>query len=387
METSPVVALPQTNVTIRPVHSRRDRKRFIDYPYQLYKTYPFWVPPLRLDTTHTLSPKKNPFFEHGRLQMFLAEDPSGNIVGRIAGIVNGMHLKKYNDGNGFFGFFECEERYETAAALFDAAAAWLCEQRLTGMRGPANPTLNDIAGLLVNGFDRSPAILMPYNPSYYEDYLLQYGFDRAMTMWAYYVHQKFSDMKRLRRGAEIVKRRTPGLKLRTLDMSRFKEEARVILDIYNEAWSDNWGFVPITDAEFNRLATDLKQIVDPNMVFILEKDGEPVAFSLSLPDINPALKLLPKGRLLPFGLLKLLASTKLGGVHEVRMPLMGARKAYQGRALDVIPVLATMERGPGHGYFGCETSWVLDTNDVLKNLILSIGATVDKEYALFEKRF
>ena len=387
METSPAISVSSSPITIRPVRTRRDRKRFISYPYHLYKDSSFWVPPLRIDTAHTLSPKKNPFFEHGSMALFLAEDTSGTVIGRIAGIVNGMHLKKYNDGNGFFGFFECEERYETAAALFDAAAAWLREQGLTGMRGPANPTLNDIAGLLVNGFDRSPAILMAYNPPYYEDYLLRYGFDRAMTMWAYYVHQKFMDMKRLRRGGAIVKRRNPGLTLRNLDMSRFKEEARVIHDIYNEAWSDNWGFVPITDAEFDRLANDLKQIVDPNMVFILEKEGEPVAFSLSLPDINPSLKLLRKGRLLPFGLLKLLASTKLGGVHEVRMPLMGARKAYQGRALDVIPVLATMEQGPEHGYFACETSWVLDTNDVLKNLILSIGGTVDKEYALFEKRF
>ena len=376
----------KTSVIIRPVRTRRDRKRFIDLPYRLYKDNPFWVPPLRLDTTHTLNPKKNPFFEHGKIQTFLAEDASGAVVGRIAGIVNGMHLKKYDDGNGFFGFFECEERYETAAALFDAAAAWIREQGLTGLRGPANPTLNDTAGLLVGGFDRMPSILMPYNPAYYEDYLLRYGFDRVMTMWAYYVYQKYLKIDRLRRGAQIVYRRTPGLTLRNIDMKRFDEEARIVLDIFNEAWSDNWGFVPITDAEFARLAADLKQIVDPRMVFILEKDGEPVAFSLSLPNINVALKHLPNGRLLPLGLLKLLASTKLGGVQDVRMPLMGVRKAYQGLAFDVIPVLETIEKGPEYGYFGCETSWVLDTNNVLKNLLDSIGCIVDKEYAMFEKR-
>jgi len=374
-------------VTVRPVRTRRDRKRFIDFPYRFYKNHDYWVPPLRLDVAHTLNPQKNPFFEHGKIQLFLAEDASGTVVGRIAGIVNGMHLKKYGDGNGFFGFFECEERYETAEALLDAACGWLRAQGMTGVRGPANPSLNDVAGLLVDGFDRVPAILMPYNPPYYEDYLLRYGFERVMTMWAYYVHKKFTDYDRLRRGAEIIKRRNPGLTLRNIDMRRFEAEARIVLDIYNEAWSDNWGFVPITDAEFKRLAADLKQIVDPRMVFILEKDGEPVAFALSLPNINYALRLIPNGRLLPFGLLKLLAATRLGGIHDVRMPLMGARKAYQGRAFDVLPVLATMEEGPRIGYYASETSWVLDSNHVLKNLIESLGGAVDKEYALFEKSF
>lgn len=385
METTLTAA--KARVTVQPVQSQRDLNQFIDFPYKFYQDSPFWVPPLRLDVKHTLNPKKNPFFEHGNIQPFLARDTSGAIVGRIAGIVNGMHLKKYDDGNGFFGFFECEERYETAKALFDAACGWLREQGLSGVRGPANPSLNDIAGLLVNGFDRVPSILMPYNPPYYEDYLVRYGFERAMTMWAYYVHQKFTDYDRLRRGAEIVKRRNPDLKLRTLDMTRFDQEAELVLDIYTEAWSDNWGFVPPTPAEFKRLAADLKQVVDPEMVFILEKAGEPVAFSLSLPNINYGLKRIPNGRLLPTGLLKLLAVDKFGGIHDVRMPLMGVRKAYHGRAFDVIPVLATMEAGPRKGYYACETSWILDTNHVLKNLIESLGGAVDKEYAMLEKSF
>lgn len=383
----PTVSVAEARLSIRPVRTRRDLKRFIDLPYTFYKDNPYWVPPLRLDVSHTLNPKKNPFFEHGTIQPFLAEDASGAIVGRIAAIVNGMHLQKYDDGNGFFGFFECEERYETATALLDTAGAWLREKGLTGMRGPANPSLNDVAGLLIDGFDRMPSILMAYNPPYYEDYLLRYGFERVMTMWAYYVHQKFTNYERLRRGAAIVKRRNPDLTLRNIDMKRFEEEARIIFDIYSEAWSDNWGFVPPTEAEFKRLAADMKQIIDPGMAFILEKEGEPVAFSVSLPNINYALKLLPKGRLLPTGLLKLLALTKLGGIPDVRMPLMGVRKAYHGRGFDVLPVLATMEQGPRQGYYACETSWILESNGVMKNLISSLGGAVDKEYALFEKRF
>jgi GNAT superfamily N-acetyltransferase len=377
--------MPPSSVSVRPVTTRSDRKRFIDFPYAFYQDYPHWVPPLRQDVKKTLNTRKNAFFDHGAIQLFLAEDASGSVVGRIAGIVNGMHLQKYDDGVGFFGFFECVEDATVAEALFDAAATWLREQGLTGMRGPANPSLNDTAGLLVDGFNSDPSILMPYNPPYYEDLFVTHGFERAMTMWAYYVHKKYVQTDKLRRGAQLVKRRTPGLALRTLDMERFEEEAQTILDIYNDAWENNWGHVPMTDAEFDQLAHDLRQIVDPEMVFLLEHEGIPVAFSISLPNLNQALQHVSDGRLFPLGLPKLLAYAQFGGIYEVRMPLMGVRKEYQGRALDSLLVLATIENGPPNGYDACEMSWVLDTNRRLINAIESVGAAVDKEYAMFEK--
>jgi len=333
----------------------------------------------------TLSTSKNAFFDHGAIQLFLAEDDSGATVGRIAAIVNGMHLQKYDDGMGFFGFFECVDDYAAAEALLDAATDWLRGHNLTGMRGPANPSLNDTAGLLVDGFDRDPSVLMPYNPPYHEDFLVDYGFERAMTMWAYYVHKKYVKVDKLRRGVQLVKRRTPNLELRTLDMDRFDEEARTILAIYNDAWENNWGHVPMTDAEFEQLAHDLKQIVDPAMVFLLEHEGTPVAFSISLPNLNMALQHVSDGRLFPLGLPKLLAYAQFGGIYEVRMPLMGVRKEYQGRALDSLLVLATIENGPPNGYDACEMSWVLDTNRRLINSLESMGGVVDKEYAMFEK--
>lgn len=376
---------PTKRCCILPVQSRRDLRRFIDYPYRLHRDAPYWVPPLRLDMADTLSPKKNPFFAHGRLQAFVAVDDTGKVVGRIAGIVNGQHLEKYDDKVGFFGFLECEERYETAGNLLDAAAAWILDQGLTAMRGPANPTLNDTAGLLVDGFDRKPSLLMPYNPPYYEEYLLRWGLGRVMTMWAYYLHAKFVRTERLRRGAAIVHRRNPGLSIRTVDMSRFDEELRIVREIFNEAWADNWGFVPITEAEFAHLARRLKQILDPRMLFLVEKDGEPVAFVISIPNVNQALHGIRNGRLLPFGILKLWATMKLGSIREVRIPLMGVRKKYQGRALDVLAVLETIEKGLGYGYEACEMGWVLDHNHVLRNLMEAMGGVVDKEYALFEK--
>ncbi len=370
-------------VQVQSVTGRSGRKAFINFPYTFYpEDYPQWVPPLRREVSHVLDPSKNAFFEHGEIQMFLARR-NGQVVGRVAAIINGMHLKKYDDANGFFGFFECIDDYDVAGALLDTAADWLREKGMTGMRGPANPSLNDTAGLLVSGFDAQPFILMPYNPPYHEDFLERYGFERAMTMWAYYVHKKYVEFDRLKRGATLVKRRTPGLTLRTLNMDDFDREARRVLDIYNEAWSDNWGHVPMTNAEFDQLASQLKQIVEPEMVFFVEHEGEPVAFSITLPNINQALQHVPDGRLFPLGLPKLWLNANYG-IYECRMPLMGVRSEFQGKGLDALLVLATIENGPPNGFDACEMSWVLDTNERLKNHVESLGAVVDKEYAMFE---
>ena len=370
--------------TIRPVTSRGDLRRFIRFPYTHYAGNVYWVPPLRIEQRELVNPRKNPFFEHGRMQLFLAVDETDQVVGRIASIVNGEHLKAHQDDAGFFGFFECEENYETAAALLDAAAAWAKAQGMRTMRGPTNPTLNDSSGLLVDGFDRVPSILMTYNPPYYEEYLQRWGFERVMTMWAYYIHRKHVSFERLKRGAAIVLHRNPGLSLRTLDMSKYDEEVRIVRDIYNDAWYNNWGFVPATDAEFAHLAASMKQIVDPRICFFILMHGEPVGFTISLPNINPALQRVGDGRLFPFGLAKLLLLTKFADVNEIRMPLMGVRAKYQRRAFDVLPVLETIEKGPLYGYHACETSWILDSNHIQKNLLANIGTVVDKEYAMLE---
>lgn len=371
-------------VTVRPADGWWDRKRFIDLPYDFYPgRYPKWIPPLRRDVKATLDPRKNAFFEHGEMQLFLAEDESGTVVGRIAAIINGMHLQTYDDATGFFGFFESVDDDSVAEALLDTAVDWLRERGLKRVRGPANPSMNDTAGLLVEGFDREPALLMPYNPPYYEDILEGYGFERGMTMWAYYLHKKYVQFDRLKRGAELVKKRTPGVTVRAVDMDRFEEEARTIRDIYNDAWSENWGFVPVTESEFLQLAEEMKEIVDPELVFFVEHEGTPVGFSITLPNVNQALRHVSDGRLLPFGWAKLLLRLTYG-VYETRMPLMGIRQDYQGKGLDSLLVLETIEKGPQIGYDACEMSWVLDTNTRLKNHLESLGGVKDKEYALFE---
>lgn len=377
---------PLSQITVAPADGKADLKAFVQFPFDLYADSPFWVPPLRRDVFHALDPQKNAFFEHGNVQPFLARDGSGRVVGRIAAIYNGAHLEKYDDGVGFFGFFETIDHPKVAELLVDAAAAWLRTQHLTAMRGPTNPSMNDIAGLLVDGFDREPSILMPYNKPYYERMLADLGFERAMTMWAYFAHRKYVQLGKMRRGVDLVKKRYPGLTIRPLDMKRFDEDAATVLDVYNDAWSDNWGHVPMRPAEFAQLAKEMKQIVDPNIVYFAEIDGEAVGFILSLPNINLVLKNVRSGRLFPDAALKLLAASKTGAIHELRTVLMGVRKAYHNRGIDAVLIMQTIEESLQRGeYDSGEFSWILDVNAPMKNALVNLGAVVDKEYAMLEK--
>jgi hypothetical protein len=333
---------------------------------------------------HLVNMKKNAFFEHGKGAFFLARSSSGEIVGRIAGIINGMHLKKYDDGVGFYGFYECIDDIDVSRALFAAATDWLKNEGMTSVRGPVNPSMNDTAGLLISGFDRPPAVMLPYNFDYYESQLLDFGFERAATMWSYYTNSRLVNSKRLLRGADIIMKRNPRLSVRHLNMKEYITDVRLLLDIYNDAWSDNWGHVPMTDGEFDQMAKAMKEIVDPRLVNIVEDDGEPIAFSVSLPDINYALVQIRNGRLLPFGIVKLLAMLKLGAIRETRMLLMGVKKKYQGKGLDMLIVADMLKRNREIGMLGCDMSWVLDQNLKLRNFLDGIGCVQENEYALFE---
>ena len=374
-------------MTVTPVQSKADLRAFVQFQYDLYRGNPAFVPPLRKDTYHALNPHKNAFYEHGNIQPFLARDASGAVVGRIAAIRNGMHLQKYNDGVGFFGFFEAKDDPDVFRALIDAAAGWLKSQMLTAMRGPTNPSINDIAGMLVDGFGYPPSVLMPYNAPYYEARLSELGFERAMVMHSYFVHQKYLTIDKMRRGVDLVRRRYPTLRTRPIDMRRYDAEARLILDIYNEAWSDNWGSVPMTEAEFRQLAKELKQIIEPELVVFVENEGVPIAFAVSIPNINQALKHVPEGRLAPLGLPKLLAYATFGAINEIRMPLMGVRKAYRGRGIDAVVILQSIDNGLGKGYNACEMSWILDNNTAMKNALEHLGGIRDKTYVMLEKTF
>lgn len=372
-------------VSVFRVNSSSARRAFISYVYRLYQSDQFWIPPLRLDVARVLNPKKNAFFEHGQIELFLAKDKSGLIVGRIAAIVNGMHLNKYDDGVGFFGFFECEDDSNVAQLLFETASDWLRKQGLRAMRGPVNPSLNDTAGLLVDGFERQPAILMPYHKPYYERLLLEVGFERVMTMWSYYANARLINEERLNRGAKIVLGRNPNFTIRIIDMDDWENEVRIMLDIFNDAWSENWGHVPMTKREIQQLSDEMRMIVIPELINFVEDDGEPIGFSASLPDLNYIFSTIRNGRLFPTGGLKLLLGMKLKLVRETRMPLMGVKKSHHGKGVDSLIVADMLKRHRSIGMQGCEMSWVLDSNNRMKNFLTSMGAVQENEYALYEK--
>lgn len=367
---------------IIPVTNRGEKRAFLRLPERLYANDRNWVCPLRIERRDFFDPKKNPFFENADVQLFLALH-GGRTVGRISAHVYHNHNTTHHEKTGFFGFFDCENDYAIAEALLTHAYDWLKEQGMERMRGPANFTTNHEVGLLVDGFDRPPVVMMTYNPPFYREFVERFGLAKVMDLYAYYAHDSKPIPERVARLIERIRARS-GATIRTLDLSKFKDEVQIIKSIYDRAWAPNWGFVPMTDAEFFHMAKDLKQIVDPRIVFIAEVDREPVGFSLALPDINQALIRL-KGRLLPFGLIKLLWLTKVSKViDQVRVLVMGVLPEYQKRGIDNILYQETYERGPAAGYHAAETSWILETNDMMNRVAENLGHERYKTYRVYE---
>jgi len=369
-------------VDIIPVSSRDERRAFLRMPERLYAGDPHWVCPLRIERRDFMDPKKNPFFENADVQLFLALR-SGQAAGRIAAHVYHNHNRTHNERTGFFGFFECENDYTIAESLLGRASAWLRERGMERMRGPANFTTNHEVGLLVDGYDSPPVVMMTYNPPYYPAFVERFGLKKVMDLYAYYAHDSNPIPDRVARLIERIRARS-GATIRTLNMSKFGQEVQIIKSIYDRAWAPNWGFVPMTDAEFFHMAKDLKQIVDPRIVLIAEVEGVPVGFSLALPDINQVLIRL-KGRLLPFGLIKLLWLTKVRkSIDQVRVLVMGVLPEYQKRGIDNILYHETYERGPAAGYHAAETSWILETNDMMNRVAENLGHKRYKTYRMYE---
>ncbi|MGH9824753.1 MAG: N-acetyltransferase, partial [Blastocatellia bacterium] len=270
-------------VSVRTVTSGRYKSKFIDFPYRLYRGYKNWVPPLRMSQKDILDTRKHPFYKTSEVEMFLAER-GGRAVGRIMAIFNRAHNEFHEEKAGHFGFFEVENDFEAASALVEAAAAWLRGRGAECIRGPFNPSTNYECGLLVDGFDSSPRVMMTYNPDYYAGFLERCGLAKAMDLYAYDIsHGSFVLSEKLKRVAERT-RLKEGITVRTVNLKDFDREVQLLREVYNDAWSRNWGFVPVSGEEFQHLARDLKQIVDPNVVFIAEKEGpgpgerQPVGF-------------------------------------------------------------------------------------------------------------
>lgn len=371
-------------VKIRKVENENDRMQFIKLPWQLYTEDKNWVPPLIFDVRKNLDPKRNPFFQHAEMDMFLAEK-DGKLVGRIAAIKNDNHNNFHKDKAGFFGFFESIDDEEVSDLLLDTACEWVKNKGFNEILGPVNPSTNDECGLLIDGFDSPPVFLMTYNPKHYQAKIEGFGFEKAKDLYAYYIPSEVINnrkvMDKLERMAELIKKRND-VTTHKLNMKDLPNEVRKIEEVYNSAWESNWGFVPITTAEFDYLAESLKMVVDPDLVMFAEVAGKPAGFTLSLPDFNQVLKKV-NGRLLPFGFLKILTGKKK--IDFLRVIIMGVKPEYQKKAIDSVFYLETIKNGNKNGYTGAEISWVLEDNMPMRMTAEKLGAHIYKTYRIYRK--
>ncbi|MEK9135660.1 MAG: hypothetical protein AAB393_00950, partial [Bacteroidota bacterium] len=343
------------------------------------KGNPYWVPPLLMDRRKLIDRNNNPFYKHAEMELFLAER-DGELVGRIGAIINHNHNKEHNENIGFFGFFECVDDQDVANTLFDAAKRWLRDRKATAMRGPASPSVNDEYGLLIDGFDKPPAILMAYNPAYYEKLVEGYGFQKAKDLYAYYVHKDKVFTDKLTRVSEIVKKRD-GVVFRSLNMKEFDREVAIIRDLYNKGWERNWGEVPMNDEEFAYVAKDLKPVVNPELVIIAEVRGKPVGFGMSLPDLNMVLKDNKRGYLLP-ALVRLFLFKKR--IDFIRIIILGVLPEYLNSGIGGVLFYETGRRAVEQGYPHGEASWVVEDNVMMNRGAALMNAEKTKRYRIYQ---
>ncbi len=371
-----------SDIWIKKVKIPKDLKKFLKFPWKIYKDNPNWVPHLLFERKQFFNPRKNPFFEHAEVEHYLSYK-EGDLVGRISAIVNHRHNEFHQDKVGFFGFFEAVDDLSVSKALFDSAADYLRAKGMDTMRGPCNFSTNDEIGFLVKGHDSPPTIMNTYTPKYYLGLAERYGMKKAMDLYGYYMDETMKVPERILRIRDrIIKREK--VVIRKMNMKNLRNEVEKVKYIYNKAWEKNWGFIPLTDTEIDHMAEDLKLTVDPNIAFFAEVDGNPVGFSLSLPNINEILIKL-NGRLFPFGIFRLIYNLKIRRtIKGVRTIIMGVVPEYRKRGIDNLFYLATIEEGLKRGYKYSEMGWILETNFQMNSAIANLGGKLWKIYRLYD---
>ncbi len=380
-------------LTITPVETAKERTEFNTFQWEVYKDDPYWVPPLLSEREAFFDPVHgHPFHRHATVRYFMARR-DGRPVGRIAAIINENHNLHWNEKVGFFGLYEVLDDREASDALLEAAEAFVRQQGMTAIRGPMNFSVNEECGLLVDGWNGPPVMMLTYNPRYYVDLIEGAGYTKAMDLLAY-----LSDLTqyhldgtginpKILRVAEKVRERY-NLKVRPIEMKHFDEEAERIKLIYNSAWSKNWGAIPLTDAEMRHLAAELKQGIDPKTVFIAEKDGDPIAFMLPLPDMNqPLLRAYPRPGVPEWWTMaKMLYWWKVRkSITTIRGAVGGVIEEYRGRGVDAVLFLETLMACLRQGYKSLEISWVLENNIPMRQTATIFGGEVYRTYRVYEK--
>lgn len=379
------------DLSIRPVRTKADRKAFVDLPFRLYANDPNWVPPLKSEALGLITPEKNGWFSHAQAQLYLAES-GGRVVGRISAHIDTLALtmpaeQGFGPGTGFWGLFDAESA-EIAARLIETAEGWLRDQGMTRALGPVSMSIWEEPGLLTSGYDHPPTVMMGHHNPVYRGWIEAAGYaaEKELLTYELDITQEFPPIiRRIIQSGEKNER----IRIREVDKSRFEEEAAIILAILNDAWSDNWGFVPLTPPEIKDVGVKLKPIVFNDLIRIAEFDGRPVAFMITLPDLNEAIAPL-KGNLLPFGWAKLLLWLRAPKVRTMRVPLMGVLKELQSSRLasqlafmmiEYIRRVAVTRYGASRGEIG----WILDDNQGMRSIADAINSRVNKTYQIYAR--
>ncbi len=375
-------------MTVRAVRGRSDRARFIDHPWQIYKNDPNWVPPLKASVRELLDERRHPFYEGGQaaeIELFLAWE-GRDVVGRVAAILNHSHNRVHEENVVFFGFFESIDRPDVARDLLSAVEGWAVEKGATAVLGPMNPSTNYECGLLVEGFTRPPVLMMTYNPSSYPRLIEGAGFQKAKDLHAFISPVHGASLSRLQRLAERTRKRNPELETRGANLADFKTEVRLVQEIYNSAWEKNWGFVPMSDAEIEWLAKELKPLVQTDLLRFALYDGEPVAFLLTIPDWNPVLADLDGSPWRhPMRTLKHVLKSKPETMKGLRVITLGVKADHRKRGIEGVLLGEGLEKSLEIGYEWCEYSWILEDNELTKRAVRLMDGELYKVYRVYEK--
>lgn len=373
---------------IRPVRGRSDRAAFVNLPFRLYRDDPRWVPPLKKSIRAFMNRDRHPFYAHGHgaeAEFFVAWE-GRHPAGRIAAILNHAHNLYHGQQVAHFGFFEVSNRPDVARALLDEAECWARKRGATAILGPVNPSTNYECGLLVDGFTAPPVIMMTYNPTYYPRLIESAGYRKAKDLLAYISPVQGRSLDRLRRLADRTRSRMPELQTRTVDLKSFDREIAVVQEIYNAAWADNWGFVPLNDGEIELLARELKPVVEPELVRFAFVDGRPAGFLLALPDWNPVLRQF-EGSILshPVTALKHHFFTTSTDVDGLRLITLGIAHEFRKRGVEGVLFAEGLEAGLELGFSWAEYSWILEDNELTKRAVRLMDAEHYRTYRIYEK--
>ncbi len=366
---------------VKQVNSKKELHQFIDFPHHLYEGDKNYVPELFMAQKDLLNPKKHPFFEHGEVNCFLAYQ-DGKIVGRIAGIKNPSYNDYHNCNYGFFGFYDYIDSVEVAQALLDKVKSSLQSENYDKLMGPVNFSTNETAGTLVEGYDSPPLVMMTYNKPYYDTIQKKIGLDKEMDLLAYWIPTSAVSEKSLKLSKLIEERlKRQGITIRNLRIKNIKKEVPQLLKVYNSAWEKNWGFVPMTRAEFDHMVADLKLIADERFAYVAEHNGEFVGFSVSLPNINEITQNFKKGRLFPFNIIKLLLNKKK--YSSVRIITTGIVQDFRKKGIEAIFFAKNIEEAKKLNLKGGEASWVLENNKEMVTAAEKLNGQKYKTYRIY----